>query len=45
MPNNLDYKDIEFSVFKRDFNKIEKKNNICYNAFVMKIIWFILFMY
>ena len=42
--NDLDYEGIEFFVFKKDFNKIEMKNNICSNVFVMKIIWFILFM-
>ena len=33
MVNNLDYKGIEFSVSKKDFGKIEKKSNICINAF------------
>ena len=33
MVNNLDYEGIEFSVSKKDFGKIEKKSNICINAF------------
>ena len=33
MVNDLDYKSIEFPVSKKDFNKIEKKNNICINVF------------
>ena len=33
MVNDLDYKGIKFSVSKKDFNKMEKKNNIWTNAF------------
>ena len=33
MFNDLDYKGIEFSVSKRDYCKIEQKNNICINVF------------
>ena len=32
MVNNLDYEGIEFSVSKKDFGKIEKKNNVCINV-------------
>ena len=33
MVNDLDYEGIEFPVSKKDFGKIEKKNNICINMF------------
>ena len=33
MVNDLDYEDTEFSVSKKDFDKIEKKYNICINVF------------
>ena len=33
MVNDLDYEDIKFPVSKKDFGKIEKKNNICVNVF------------
>ena len=33
MVNDLDYEGIEFPVFKKDFGKIEKKDNICINVF------------
>ena len=33
MVNDLDYEGIEFPVSKKDFSKIEKKNNICINLF------------
>ena len=33
MANNLGYEGIEFCVSKKDFNKIEKKNDICINVF------------
>ena len=33
MVNNLDYEGIKFPVSKRDYCKIELKNNICVNAF------------
>ena len=33
MVNDHDYKGIKFSVSKKDFNKMEKKNNIWTNAF------------
>ena len=31
--NDLDYEVIEFHVCKKDFSKIERKNNICINVF------------
>ena len=30
---NLDYKDINVPVSKKDYSKIEKKNNVCINVF------------
>ena len=33
MVSDLDYEDTEFPVSKKDFNKIEKKNNIFINVF------------
>ena len=33
LANNLNYDGIEFSVEKKDFCKIEKRNNICFNAY------------
>ena len=33
MVNDLRYEGIEFPVSKKDFNKIEKKSNICINVF------------
>ena len=33
MVNDLDYEGIEFPFSEKDFNKIEKKNNICINVF------------
>ena len=33
MVNDLDYENIEFLVSKKDFKKIEQKNNICINVF------------
>ena len=33
MVSDLDYEGIENSVSKKDFGKIEKKNNICINVF------------
>ena len=33
MVNDLNYVDIKFPVFKKDYCKIEKKNSICINAF------------
>ena len=33
MVNDLDYEGIEFPVSKKDFGKIEKKNNFCINVF------------
>ena len=32
MANDLDYESIEFPVSKKDFNKIEQKNNTCINV-------------
>ena len=31
--DSLDYEEIEYPVFKKDFNKTEVKNNICINVF------------
>ena len=42
MVNDLDYADIKFSVTKKDYSKIEQKNNIPSMYFLMKMIWFIL---
>ena len=33
MVNDLDYADSKFSVSKKDYSKIEQKNNICINVF------------
>ena len=33
--NNLDYKYIKFPVYKKEYKKIEKKNNICINLFAL----------
>ena len=33
MVNDLDSKDIKFPVSKKDYKKIEQKNNICINVF------------
>ena len=33
MVNDLDYEGIKFPVSKKDYCKIEKKNNICINVF------------
>ena len=33
MVNDLDYAEIEFPVSKKDYCKIEPKNNICINLF------------
>ena len=33
MVSDLDYEGIENSASKKDFGKIEKKNNICINVF------------
>ena len=33
LANDLNYDGIEFSVREKDFEKIEKKNNICINVF------------
>ena len=33
MINDLDYEGINFPVLKKDFSKIEQKNNICINVF------------
>ena len=32
MVNNLDYGDIKFLVSKKDYTKIERKNNTCINV-------------
>ena len=31
--NDLDYEGIKYSVSKKDYCKVEKKNNICINVF------------
>ena len=33
MVNDLDYEGIKFPVLKKDYCKIEQKNNICINIF------------
>ena len=33
MINDLNYEGIKFPIFKRNYSKIEKKNNICINVF------------
>ena len=33
MVNDLNYVGIQFPVYKKDFSKIEKRNNICINVF------------
>ena len=43
--NYLDYGWVKFSVQEKDFNKIRMKNNICINAYVMKISLFFQFMF
>ena len=45
MTNDLDYEDIKFFVYGRDYCKIEQKITFALTCFFMKIIWFILFMY
>ena len=46
MVNDLDYEGIEFLVSKKDYSKAEQKKIIfALMYFVMKIIWFIVFMY
>ena len=45
MVNDLNYESIEFPVCKRDYIKIEQKTISPLMYFVMKIIWFILFIY
>ena len=45
MVNDLRYEGIEFPVSKKDFNKIEKNVIFVLMYFIMKITWFILFMY
>ena len=36
--NDLYYKSIEFLASKKDFSRIEQKNNICINYFVMTMV-------
>ena len=38
MIDDLDYEGIEFPVSKRDYCKIENKNNICINVFCCEMI-------
>ena len=33
MVNDLDYEGIKFPVSKKDYSRIEQKNNICINVF------------
>ena len=42
---DLDYKGIEFLVWKKDVSKIGMKNKICIMFFVIKTNWLIPFMY
>ena len=37
MVNDLDYKTVKFSVSRKDFSIIEKKNNISINTFCCKV--------
>ena len=41
----LDYNEIQVPVQKKDFNKIEVKNNICINVFGYKKKWFFQFIF
>ena len=45
MANDLDYKDIKFSVSKIGYSKIEQKTIFALMYFVMKLTQFILFTY
>ena len=45
MVNNLDYAGTEIPVSKKDYSKIEQKIIFALMYFVMKMMWFILFMY
>ena len=36
MANDLDYEGIKFHASKKDFSKLEQKNNICIRAFCYK---------
>ena len=44
MVNDLDYEEIEFPVSRKDYLRLNKKM-FALMCFVMKMIWFILFMY
>ena len=44
MVNNLDYAVTEIPVSKKDYSKIEQKIIFALIYFVMKMMWFILFM-
>ena len=44
MVNNLDYAGTEIPVSKKDYSKIEQKIIFALIYFVMKMMWFILFM-
>ena len=37
MVNDLDYKTVKFSVSRKDFGNIEKKNNISINTFCYRV--------
>ena len=45
MVNDLDYESNELLDSKKDFGRIEKENKFALMCFLMKIIWFILFIY
>ena len=45
MVSDLDYVDIKFPVSKKNYINIEQKNSFALMYFVMKMIWFVLFIY
>ena len=45
MVSDLDYVDINFPVSKKNYINIEQKNSFALMYFVMKMIWFVLFIY
>ena len=45
MANDLDYESNELLDSKKDFGRIEKEYKFALMCFLMKIIWFILFIY
>ena len=38
MVNDLDYKNIDLPVSKKDYKKIKQNNNICINNTIMKMV-------